>query len=96
MNPTTGVNVLAAHNSMSQVSSVTYGSGNTRTLAPFPGPIPGTTPDRPQLALVPDTVQLNRLATLLDNRMRIGPETFPVVAVGWRAGLPTVAQYGVS
>ncbi|WP_410809440.1 LamG-like jellyroll fold domain-containing protein [Micromonospora sp. 067-2] len=32
VNPTTGVNVLAAYNSMSQVSSIAYGSGNVRSL----------------------------------------------------------------
>ncbi|MFF0318843.1 Imm5 family immunity protein [Micromonospora sp. NPDC005252] len=49
---------------------------------PFCAPTPGATPEQPQLGLVYNSVQLNRLATFLDNRMRTGPETFPAVAAG--------------
>ncbi|MFI5490504.1 Imm5 family immunity protein [Micromonospora echinaurantiaca] len=51
-------------------------------LLPFAAPVTGSTPERPQLVLASDTVQLNQLATFLDNRMRTGPGTFPAVAAG--------------
>ncbi|WP_433205359.1 Imm5 family immunity protein [Dactylosporangium sp. CS-047395] len=49
---------------------------------PYASPVQGATPEQPELALTSDPIELGRLATFLDNRMRLGSDTFPAVAAG--------------
>ncbi|GAA1843617.1 hypothetical protein GCM10009687_06500 [Asanoa iriomotensis] len=57
-------------------------TGRFHDLLPFAAPVQEATSSRPELALTPDPIELDRLATLLDNRMRTAPDAFPAVAAG--------------
>jgi hypothetical protein len=62
---------------------------------PSAGPVPGATPERPELRLTESPQLLGSLATFLDNVMREGPDAFPAGSAGlacWATNRDYLAQ----